>query len=323
MARALPELRRQYGEEKVRLQLNALEQHGDAVEDPVLWLRAALAHGFKFMSIERVSRCPCGSRDLRLLSRFAFWNLLGVSQCGDCGLLFVSPRLTQQSMRRIFNEFYIDPSHSHAWGRRRIPVFSDVTRLLRRHQCTRVFDVGTAFGHFLAWLTEAGFYAEGCEAAAPLVTWGRSNLGVRIHQGILQELDLPPGGFDGVVSLDTFYYANDPLAELAAMRQLVVPGGHLILRLRNARGALRRARTESRKPVGRPVMPMEHLWYFTPSSAERLLSDAGWQVRLLEPSMYAGISLLRPVVAANRFLAEGFGWPILTHSFNIVAQRAD
>ncbi|MGH9602169.1 MAG: class I SAM-dependent methyltransferase [Terriglobales bacterium] len=321
VAQALPELRQQYGEEKVRQQLSALEQHGDAVEDAMLWLRTALAHGFKFMSIERVAQCPCGSRDIHRLSRFVFWNLLGVSQCGHCGLLFVSPRLSQPSMRRIFDEFYIDPSQSDAWGRRRIPVFRDITRLLRRYQCARVFDVGTAFGHFLAWLTEAGFHAEGCEAAEPLVAWGRSHLGVRIHQGILRELDLPRGGFDCVVALDTFYYVDDPVAELAALSQLVPPGGHLILRLRNARGALNRARAESRKPVGRAIMPMEHLWYFTPATVQRLLGDSGWQVCLVEPSMYAGIPLALPAVAANRFVSARFGWPVLTHSFNIVAKR--
>lgn len=319
----LPELRNRYGEEKVRQQLSALEQYGDVVEDPVLWLRMALAHEFKFMPIERVRQCPCGSRDTRLLSRFVFWNLLGVRQCCNCGLVLVSPRLQPETMLRVFNEFYIHPSQTDAWGNRRVPIFRDMTRLLRRFGCARVFDVGAAFGHFLAWLSQEGFHSEGCEVAEPLVAWGRSQLGVRLHHGSLRELELPPGSFDCVVSLDTFYYVADPVAELTAMRQLVSPGGYVMLRLRNGRRTAARARKQSRQPVGEPVMPPQHLWSFTPATAQRLLHDTGWRVCLSEPAMYAGSRLPWPWVAANRFFSTHLGWPVFTHSFNIVARRED
>ena len=325
LADSLRELDARYGEAKVREKLEALRHHGNAIDDPQLWLRVALAHDFKYMPIERVEECPCGSRESTLLCHFIFWNLLGLRQCHVCRLVFVSPRLARQAVSRLFNEFYFSDSGPEFWDRRRIPIFKDILRLLRRYGCRSVFDVGAAFGNFLAMATKEGIEAAGCDISEAAVKWGREKLGVNLYPGTLAELGLPANSVDCVVSLDTFYYVADPLAELRAMRRVVKPGGYVILRLRNSLLTVARAKHRGKKPVGRAVIPAQHLWALTPETAANLFRLCDFEVKACEPAAYSR-TLLTPfdalVVQASRLLAgPRLRWPILTAGFNIVGQR--
>lgn len=323
----LEELDAAYGAEAVSTQLHALERHGDVVDDPELWLRTALSADFKYMPIEDVRRCACGSERHARLSRFVFWNLLAVRQCAECGLVFVSPRLTREAMNRVFNEHYFDYSDPEYWGRRRLPVFRDVGRLLRRHGCQSVFDVGSAYGHFVKWVADEGLVASGCDISRAAVEWGRKNLNVELLHGEVADLD--PGGdrYDCAVSLDSLYYAADPAADLRAMRTLVKPSGHVILRLRNNHRVASRARHEGRKPIGQSVIPMPHVWAFTPETITELLRRCGFEVVSCEAAASSRRiipALDQATVLANRLLMS---WPLRlgprTLSFNVVATRED
>jgi SAM-dependent methyltransferase len=323
---AVERLTARYPAEAVHRQAASMERHSAAIDDPDLWMETAVRHGFKFVPIELVQRCACGSANHRRLSRFVFWNLLGVRECGECGLLFVSPRLTAEAMTRIFEEDYFTASAPEYWDRRRYPVFADVYRHLNRLRARRVLDVGAAYGHFVRWLNDRGLQAEGCDISAEVAAWGRTHLGVEMHHGAIGQMDLPAQSFDAIVSLDTLYYSADPLVELRAMRRLVTPGGHVILRLRNGLRTRRRARMEGKKPVGREPLPAEHLWAFTPASVERLLQLAGLEVAAVEPAAYSRTPLF-PLqslwVALNRFAAVHAGARVRTMSFNVVARRPE
>ncbi len=318
-------LRARFGAGAVDRQLAALARDRDAVDDADLWLTCALEREFKDMPIERVSRCPCGGRELTRLSRFVFWNLLGVSQCRRCGLVLVSPRLTSEAMARVFNESYFADADPSYWGRRREPVFDEVVGILRRLGCERVADVGAAYGHFLRYAADRGISGVGCDLSAPVVEWGRGTLQVDLRHGPIEVLTgVPP--VDAVVSLDTLYYSPDPARELARMRDLLRAGGYIVLRLRNNRGSARRGAREGRRRVGNAVMPSEHLYAFEPAPMGRLLEAAGLQMVRCAPATYSAHrwSLpLRSLAAINRVgRALAPSLPILTQSFNVVARRA-
>ena len=322
----LSDLRASYGAEVVESQLASLRRHGDAVEEPDLWLRTALERHFKFMSIERVSVCPCGSEHSRPVSRFVFWNLLGVRECEHCRLLFISPRLTSEAMFRVFQESYFDHDDLTFWGERRMPVFEQIGRLLRSAGARTVFDVGTGFGRFVSSAGSHGFEASGSDLSVRAVQLGRQRLGVCLHAGRLTELDLPPASVDAVVSLDALYYVADVKDELRAMRRLVRPNGMMILRLRNgAWSRLRIARARMRS-VGESVMPSEHLYAFTPDTIRPILAAAGWRMRHCAPAAYSRspISLMhRALVKTNQLGREILGGvPIVTKSFIVISRPA-
>ena len=323
---SLSRLRERYGEEAVEFQLRSLERHGNAVEDPRLWLEVALEGRFKFMPISQVDRCPCGNTETRLTGRFVFWNLLALRECGKCGLLIVSPRLTKEAMRSVFTEYYFDYANLSLWGDRRARVFADVLRILKLRGARSVFDVGAAFGHFVKYAREMGLEAAGSDISPKAVEVGRAQLGVDLYAGTLDELSLQEESLDAIVSLDAFYYVPEPRAELDAMRRLLKPGGVLVLRLRNSIWSRVLARTGRLRTVGPSILPAQHLWGFTPQSITYLLEISGWRVEECLPAAYS-MSRLAPLQAAttvlNRVLRQAWhGAPILTRSFNVVARRA-
>ena len=312
--------RARYGDAKVDAQLDALRRHGDTIDDPDVWLGAALAGDFKFMAVERVAACCCGSADSEALVRFIFWNLLGLRRCRSCGTLFVSPRLSPEAMRRVFDTSYFDHADIERWGRRREPIFDDAIRILRGIGARSVFDVGTAYGHFVAAALAAGLDAEGCDVSPSAIRRGRAELGVRLREGTVASLEPPLPVVDCVTSFDALYYTADPVQELRGMRRLLRPGGYLLLRLRNAE----HARVAPAREIGRSALPVEHLWGFTPRSIARPLERAGFQIvsRWAAPYSRTRLSGLQQLwwrmgQVSARVRPHA---PLLTQSFTIVAR---
>jgi len=323
----LEHLRARYDMAHVDAQLASLARHGDVIDDAELWLTAALAGDFKFMAIERVDRCPCGSSESLLLSRFVFWNLLGVRQCRRCRLPFVAPRLTRAAVEQIFNEYYFDHAYPELWGTRRLPIFRDIVRLLRRLGCSSIVDVGAAYGHFLHFAARHGISGLGCDLSRDAVAWGREHLGVDLRFGWIDQLDLSEGRSDAVVCLDTLYYSPEPVSDLRRMRSLLRRGGYVLLRLRNGRNVPARAREEGFRPVGRAVLASGHLYGYSPTTIGPTLEAGGFQLLRCEPAPYSRAPLsplLQSGFIVNR-LAQSVHRRsgILTHSFHVIARRED
>jgi len=321
----LSQLTKKYGERKVRMQLNAMDKYGDAVTEPTLWLSTALENNFHFSPIELVKQCPCGSDKHALLSYFIFCNLLGLRICEKCGLVFVSPRLTEETMNRFFEEAYFNNVHPEIWGKRRMPIFEDILRIINTLSVHTIFDVGTANGYFVYYAQNNGLKASGSDIAREPVEWGRSHLGVTLFHSKVDNLDLQNETFDAVVSLDTLYYTLNPIKELMAMRRLIKPGGYLILRLRNNNKIARRGRVLGKKIVRKPILPMPHIWAFTPETITHILSLSAFETLFVGPAAYSR-SLLSPlssvVFSVNRYFNKIYPqFPIYTQSFNIVAKR--
>jgi len=92
-----------------------------------------------------------------------------------------------------------------------------------------ILDVGTAYGHFLELLKERGAIPEGVEIVAALRARGTER-GHVIHDCVP---DNPSQKYDAVTVIDSLYYTNDPLATLHRIREVLTPGGCVLLRVTN------------------------------------------------------------------------------------------
>lgn len=316
---------RTYGPEAVARQQARLARDAAAIDDPSLWLQTALARDFQDVPIERRDTCACGARALQPLCRFVFWNLLGVNGCGQCGALVVSPRLTDAAVARLFTARYFADHPPTYWGERRRPVFRQVHALLAARGVTRVLDVGAAYGHLLAYLRAQEINGVGCDISESAVTWGRGRFGLELHTGGVDAVPAAAGDFDAVLSIDSLYYSADPLEDLRIMQGRLRRGGWMVLRLRTAVGAWRRAARQGARPVGKAVLPADHRWALPPAAVTRLLTSLGLDRITVVPGRHS-VSWSGPWLDGVALLNEGLrhlvpALPVLTRSYLIVARR--
>ncbi len=233
-------------------------------------------------SAEPITHCQlCGSGKRTL--KFAE-PPFEVVTCDDCGLVYVTPRLTGQALIDIYDADYWksqDPklrgyadyaSESSLY----LKTFQKRMALVNRwvRPGARVLDVGCAAGYFLRVMAENGHDVHGVELSEPIAKEAIAALGAdRVHIGTLDDAvkakDYAPQSFDLITLWDVIEHVPDPQSVLRRIRELLKPGARLLGR-----------RWHHYKHH-------EHLFHFTPGTADRLLAECGF--RTLETgASYAG-----------------------------------
>jgi 2-polyprenyl-3-methyl-5-hydroxy-6-metoxy-1,4-benzoquinol methylase len=152
--------------------------------------------------------------------------------------------------------------------------------LIAAQRSGRLLDVGCGAGYFVAEARKGGWDAEGIDLNAGAVTVARERDGLRVQQGRIEDLDLPPESFDAVTLWDSLEHMEDPRATLVTARRLLRAGGMLAVSTPNIDGLYPRLSY----PVGRATgywthpEPPAHLFQFSTSTLTRLLGRTGFEV---------------------------------------------
>ncbi len=253
------------------------------------------------------------------------WNF-PVVRCGRCGFVYVTPR----GSGALFNNLSGGAARRDAAVANR-PIYVTGLARLRRlglPPTAKVLDLGCARGDFLAFATAAGFSVEGVDLHPGLAAQARER-GFAVHTGDLRDLAAGLGPrFDLVTLWDVIEHVDDPVAVLAACRQVLRPGGLVLFHTGNAAFQIPKARWLYRlRPGGGPhLIPYQHLSHFDPASAGRALAAAG-----LEPLWTGSLGTLHYRQAWKRLamgalnalgaLSPRFGGPLLTNAMGAVGRR--
>lgn len=144
---------------------------------------------------------------------------------------------------------------------------------------TRLLDVGCGSGttfhpfgrrYSLRWLSRRGVTAEGVEPDPRACAEARA-AGLSVTQGDLLGADLPSGAYDVVRFNHSLEHAHDPASYTARARDLLKPGGLLVISVPNYDGA-----TYERFP--RAVEAPRHLFYFNPACLRKHLESLGFDI---------------------------------------------
>jgi hypothetical protein len=190
--------------------------------------------------------------------------------CDDCGLLFQWPMPPADDLERAYASVE-DPLYM-AERDNRILTFRSVVRTLGPAGGRRLLDVGAYCGYFLEVARESGFRAEGLELSRWAANHARAQ-GFTVHT---EPLEVRAGSSDRYHVLtmwDVIEHLPDPREELAAARDLLVPGGRLHLSTIDT-GSLVARLLGARWPW---LMDM-HLVYFDRPTISALLEEAGFRV---------------------------------------------
>ncbi|MEE9126443.1 MAG: class I SAM-dependent methyltransferase [Planctomycetota bacterium] len=237
----------------------------------------------------------CGGSQTRLMFEEAPYRVL---RCVPCGLVFVTPRLDDESLRQVYDASYWQSDSPKLRGYADyagdeplyLKTFRRRMRLVRRYvnPGSKVLDIGCAAGFFLRVMLQEGHDVYGVEPSAPIAAQAQENFGRdRIHGGTLDDLPDSAGferhSFDLVSCWDVVEHVPDPQKLLRQVREMLAPNGTLILETQNVDSTF--AGMLGRR--WQHYKHREHLYHFNPATIERILHQSGFRVVHNTPS-YGG-----------------------------------
>src|SRR6266550_934431 len=176
-----------------------------------------------------------------------------IVQCGDCGLVRQETR--PLAAAAIYDSEYYSTDNPKG-GYANYFLDSDVNRRTFRD---RICAIERRYGR-RGRLLDVGCAAEKARAR-----------GLRVTTGRLEELALPAASFDVITLYDSVEHLVDPVATLAAVRRLLVPGGIVHLVTPNVGGLQARLLG----PLWYHYKPGEHLFYFAHRTLRAVCEAAG------------------------------------------------
>ena len=197
--------------------------------------------------------CPnCGATEHSLLFEiedylYGIPGRFGERRCGQCGLVFLSPRPTRYTIGNYYPPSYspyrpaIQDERSAAirWMRRR--KLAKRRHAVERHARSsstlgsrgHLLDVGCSTGIFMDEMRSAGWRVTGIDLMHEAATYAHRRLGLDVIEGDLLEVGLAQDMFDIITLFDVLEHTFEPAATLRRVWRLLRPGGIVAITLPN------------------------------------------------------------------------------------------
>jgi SAM-dependent methyltransferase len=197
-------------------------------------------------------------------------------RCQACGLLSLWPQPTADDLHDHYQEYLpLSAEEVEDWGFEMAPVIASSAQFLDRHfsKPGRLLDIGCGYGFFLEAMAHRGWQVEGIELSKPAAEIARAKKVGAIHSCAVEEMD-DIGLFDVISMFYVIEHVADPVQTLQSIRELLKPGGVLVLRYPNTSpllkfsGRLARSLTLMQAP--------SHLFDFSGDSMPLVLKKAGY-----------------------------------------------
>jgi SAM-dependent methyltransferase len=198
-----------------------------------------------------------------------------ILRCRDCGFAFRQTRFNEQQLADLYRK--MDPNVYQAELPGRIRTASYNLGIVTKNsgldgRTGEILDIGCASGVFLSQALDAGWQVTGLEPAEALYKEALQRIGDRgtIMPLILEEAKLDAQSFDAITMWDVLEHVTDPVAFLARCRELLKPGGRLLLTVPDLDSLQARL-------LGRrwPMLLPEHLNYFNRPSLKLCAEKSG------------------------------------------------
>jgi 2-polyprenyl-3-methyl-5-hydroxy-6-metoxy-1,4-benzoquinol methylase len=201
-------------------------------------------------------------------------HYLPIVRCRRCGLVQSNPRDDTETLARVYGEL-ADHAYEREGSSRQLGAKAHLSLVLsHRRPPGRLLDVGCATGIFVERAFATGFDATGTDPSRWAVERARERVrGARFVSGMLETVVFDPHSFVVVTLWDVLEHVDSPKNVLGRVRQWLKPGGLCCLSTPNVESLV--ARVMGPRWV---LLLREHLWYFSPATIARLLSQSGFVV---------------------------------------------
>ncbi len=241
--------------------------------------------------------CPLCGADRRL-SRLRYqFELSAYHQCGQCGLVYLSPRLDEADMAILYQgqdyfagegslgyETYEEDASTY-----RRTFERRLATLARFKDNGQLLDVGFGSGIFLDVAIAHGYDAHGIDISAYAVEKRSVDLGSRVRQASVESAPYEPGRFDAITLFDVFEHVYQPKNFVAKLARLLAPEGVVLVATPNFDSWMRWIC--GRKTVSFKIP--EHVCYYTRHTVERAVSDEFHVVHSESIGQYCTVQFLQ------------------------------
>jgi 2-polyprenyl-3-methyl-5-hydroxy-6-metoxy-1,4-benzoquinol methylase len=231
------------------------------------------------MSLETIPCAICDSTDVHHV--YDKFNL-PVSRCVKCGLVFATPRIGREQIWSRYSPSYFYDEYLPAQGvidrQFDLAVFdarhAEMLALIAAKIAPpgRMVEIGTGAGFFLKAAERAGWACSGIEVSQEAADFARTRLELDVRQGTAEDSGYPDGSVDVAIMFEVIEHLLDPRRSLEGVRRALRPGGRVVVSTPNFNALSRRALGAEWTVIS----PIEHLYYFTEATLERLLRRAGF-----------------------------------------------
>lgn len=240
--------------------------------------------------------CPlCGSAPGTTLRKD--FDPFRVVSCNNCGLVFLSPRLTEQAILKLYADetYYVSEVAGqgydeylevhHNWVR----TFTRRLNQIAKYQKPgKALDIGCGPGFFLEAAQAKGYDAHGLDPSDYIVTVAREKFGNRIQHGVIETANYPADEFDLVVAFDTFEHVYHPLEWLEASHRVLKTGGLLAITTPDPSSLLAKLSGKNWVSFKLP----EHVFYWSPETIRRALAKDWDVLEINSAGQYASLAFL-------------------------------
>lgn len=238
--------------------------------------------------MEEVEECIiCSNRNFKLIAnKGQYFSRERVSFCTDCGLIFLSPRMTEEESNEFYasNQFsrkfrgndYPTPAmcaYRDEYAKRRLEILLPYLEELPK---APFLEIGCSSGNFLKLVRELGFETFGIDPSTGFVEYAKRECGLKVSVGMYP--DALPQEFKGpFVATSIFHvleHVHDPQVVLRSIYSGLTEGGYLFIEVPD----IERVAT-LRRYIRSSYFQKAHLWDFGRSNFCRLLSSFGFQIK--------------------------------------------
>jgi len=213
-------------------------------------------------------------------------------RCKACG--FGQPEL-MPTLPNYFDRMY-DQHWSHDWIASEFEapykdyifhgILDRLSRLTASASSRRLLDIGAHVGRFIHLAKQAGWAVEGVELNPRTAAFAAQKTDAPIHRVPVQALSQSGRRYDVITLTDVLEHIPDPLPLLAALHDLLEPGGWVAVKVPHGRNQRFKERWRAR--LCRDYRPqvadnLVHVNHFTPQSLSRGLAKTGYTTIRIEP----------------------------------------
>lgn len=153
---------------------------------------------------------------------------------------------------------------------------------------TSVLELGCSHGSFVALLHMAGYDAKGMEMSPWVVDYAKTTFDIPVFLGPVETYVSNRDKFDVIVLMDVLEHLPSPKETLATALNILKPDGIMMIQMPQFPGVSTFEELQAdRSSFLGMLLPDEHIYLYSQSSAQRLFSELGAQHLIFEKPFFS------------------------------------